>query len=120
MTFGEFARVKRLAAGFSLREFCEKAQIDPSNWSKVERDRLPAAYERDKLEMIAKLMGIEAGGADWLLFFDLASLSQKKIPDDVYSDKDVVEALPIFFRTVRGDKPTDEELNKIIEIMKRR
>jgi len=47
-------------------------------------------------------------------------IAQKKIPEDLYSDEEVLSALPVFFRTVRGDKPTREELDKLIELLKRR
>jgi transcriptional regulator with XRE-family HTH domain len=120
MNFGEFVRNKRLAVGLSLREFCELAQIDASNWSKIERNRLPLFDNREKLEMIAELTGLERNTDDWYMFFDLAAIAQKKIPEEMYSDKEVIAALPIFFRTVRGDKPTQEELDRLIDLMKRR
>jgi transcriptional regulator with XRE-family HTH domain len=120
MTFGSLVKTKRLEAGYSLRKFCEIAEIDSSNWSKVERDRLPVSYDREKLESIAKLIKLEDGSKEWFQFFDLASLSQKKIPEDIYSDDEVVKALPIFFRTLRGDKPDKKELDKMIELLKRR
>jgi transcriptional regulator with XRE-family HTH domain len=103
-TFGEFVREKRLAQNLSLREFCELLSFDPSNWSKVEREMLK----------------LGKGSADWHRLFDLASLSIKKIPEDVYSDEEVLEVLPVFFRTVRGDKPTPEELDKLIQLLKTR
>lgn len=120
MKFGEFVKNRRLNAGLGLRRFCELAEIDPSNWSKIERDRLPATYERKKLERIAKLIKLDKGSKEWLEFFDLAAISQKKIPDDIYSDKETVAALPVFFRTLRGEKPDKEELSKIYELLKRR
>jgi transcriptional regulator with XRE-family HTH domain len=120
MTFGEFVRIKRLDAELSLREFCSRAETDPSNWSKIERDVLPAPANREFLESIAKLLKLKKGDKDWLTFFDLASLSQQKIPDDVYEDEDVLSALPVFFRTVRGEKPSEEELDKLIALLKRR
>jgi transcriptional regulator with XRE-family HTH domain len=120
MTFGEFVRAKRLIVNLGLREFCELAEVDSSNWSKIERDRLPVTTEREKLEMIAQLIGLEKGTSDWHTFFDLASLSQQKVPQDIYSDEEVLEVLPIFFRTVRGDKPKPEELDKLIELIKHR
>jgi transcriptional regulator with XRE-family HTH domain len=120
MTFGEFVRQKRLAVGFSLRKFCELAEIDPSNWSKVERERYQPTADREKLEMIAELLGLQNGSTEWQEFFDLALIAQRKIPDDLYTDEQVISALPIFFRTVRGDKPNEEELNNLIELMKRR
>jgi len=33
---------------------------------------------------------------------------------------DTVSALPVFFRTMRGEKPTEEELSKLIQLIKRR
>ena len=120
MTFGEFVKEKRLMADLSLREFCRQAELDPSNWSKVERDVLSASGTRESLERIAKLLGLKKNSADWTTFFDLASISQQKIPDEIYEDKDVVAALPVFFRTVRGEKPSEEELDNLISLLKRR
>jgi transcriptional regulator with XRE-family HTH domain len=120
MTFGTFVREKRIAAELSLREFCKTAAIDPSNWSKVERDMMPVPGSRDFLASIAKLLKLKKGTPDWYSFFDLAAISQQKIPDDVYNDEEVVSALPVFFRTVRGEKPSEEELNRLIELLRRR
>jgi transcriptional regulator with XRE-family HTH domain len=120
MKFGEFVREKRLSVNLGLREFCELAEVDPSNWSKIERGRLNLFDDREKLEMIAGLVGLEHGASDWHKFFDLATIAQRKIPEEVYSDPEVLSALPVFFRTVRGEKPTQEELDKLIELLKRR
>ena len=120
MTFGQFVREKRLSVNLGLREFCKLAEVDPSNWSKVERDRLPLFDDRAKLEMIAQLAGIEAGASDWHNFFALASVAQKRFPADIYTDAEVLEVLPVFFRTIRGGKPTPEELEKLIHILKNR
>jgi len=119
MTFGDLVKSKRLDAGLSLREFCKIAELDPSNWSKVERGLLPAPSNRDVLEGIAKIVKLKKASADWSAFFDLAYISQQRIPDDVYQDEDVVSALPVFFRTVRGEKPSEEELDKLIALLKR-
>ena len=120
MTFGEFVRTKRIEAELSLREFCKQAETDPSNWSKVEREMSPAPANRDFLEQVAKLLKFKKGSADWSTFFDLAYISQQRIPDDVYKDDRIVAALPVFFRTVRGEKPTEEELDNLIALLKRR
>ncbi len=120
MTFGEFVRMKRLEAELGLREFCKRAGTDPSNWSKVERGILAAPDNRDFLENVAKLLKLKKGSPDWFKFFDLAAISQQKIPDDVFEDEDAVSALPVFFRTVRGEKPSEEELDKLTDLLKRR
>jgi len=119
-SFGDYIKSKRLEFDLSLRKFCELAGLDPSNWSKIERGKLPAPEDREKLDQIAKVLKIKKGSKDWQQLFDLASIAKKKIPDYVYKDKDVISALPVFFRTAHGDKPTEEELQKIIELLKGR
>jgi len=120
MTFGEFVRKSRLEVNLGLREFCELAGLDASNWSKIERGRLPLTDSRKKLETIAQLIGLEKGTSEWYQFFDLASIAQRKIPEDLYSDEEVIAALPVFFRTIRGEKPSGDDLDKIIELLRRR
>lgn len=120
MTFGEFVRNKRIAAEYSLREFCKKVGTDPSNWSKIERGLMPVPDNRDFLESVARLLQLKRGSADWYTFFDLAALSQQRIPEDVLAHEEVVSSLPVFFRTVRGEKPSEEELEKLIGLLKRR
>jgi transcriptional regulator with XRE-family HTH domain len=120
MTFGEYFRKLRLAANLSLREFCRRAEVDPSNWSKIERDRLPVNVERQKMEAIAKLVGLKKGSTEWLKLFDMAFISRQQIPSDVYEDEEVISALPIFFRTVRGDKPSRKELDQLFNLLRGR
>lgn len=120
MTFGEFVRNKRLEINLSLREFCRKANLDSSNWSKVERDKIPAFGPQDSLKKIAVLLQIKKDSSDWTTFFDLVSISQKKIPDDVFSDSKVVEILPVFFRTIRGEKLNSKEMSKLYSLLKKR
>jgi transcriptional regulator with XRE-family HTH domain len=120
MTFGEFVREKRIEAELSLREFCRQTELDPSNWSKVERGLLPALGTRETLEHIAKFLDLKKGSADWAMFFDLASISQQRIPDDLYHDENIISALPVFFRTIRGEKPSEEELDQLFALLKRK
>ena len=117
MTFGEFIRKKRLDDGLSLREFCKRLEIDPSNWSKIERGLLPPPDDREYLNEIAKTIKIEKQSTEWYKLFDLASIARKKIPDDVYANKDFISALPHFFKRARGENMTDEELNKIMNLI---
>lgn len=44
--------------------------------------------------------------------FDLAALSS--IPDGLV-EEEILEQLPVFFRTVRGEKPSEEELRNLIK-----
>lgn len=120
MTFGEFLKEKRLAINLSLRKFCEAAGLDASNWSKVERGKLSLTLETSKLEEIANLLNIKKGTSDWTKFFDLAAVAKREIPEYVYNDQEILEALPIFFRTASKERPTGAELDQLISLIKNR
>lgn len=44
---------------------------------------------------------------------DLAMIDS--IPMDLRPQENILEKLPLFFRTVRGEKPTEEELKRLIK-----
>ncbi len=115
--FGEFFKTKRVALGKTLRQFCLENELDPGNISKLERGLFPPP-QQEKLEEYAKLLGIKRGADDWGRFFDLAGAEAGKIPKDILSDKEVVEQLPILFRTLRGKKVSNEKLNKLVRKIK--
>jgi hypothetical protein len=50
---------------------------------------------------------------------DRAAVDAGIIPKDLLTDKETLNALPMFFRTVRSEKPTPEELDKLIEKIRR-
>lgn len=116
--FGAFFREKRLALGVSLREFCLRHGLDPGNLSKLERGRL-APPQHEKLDEYARLLGLTEGSDDWYQFFDLAAAEAGRIPADILNDQEVAEKLPILFRTLRGQRIPDEQLDELAEKLKR-
>ncbi len=119
MLFGEFIKERRNLTGLSLREFCKRLEEDASNWSKVERGILAPPQDEEKLKKIAKLLNIKMKSEDWKMLNDLASVDAGKIPAYIMSDKEVLKALPVFFRTIGNVKPTQEELEKLIETIRK-
>ena len=115
--FGEYFKEKRVALGKTLRQFCMDNELDPGNISKLERGLFPPP-QHEKLEEYAKFLGLKTGTDHWYRFFDLAAAEAGKIPQDILSDEEVVEKLPILFRTLRGKKVFDEKLNKIVRKIK--
>lgn len=113
--FGQFVKEERVEKGIGLREFCRRLGWDASNWSKVERGVLPPPKDERKLKEIATILGIEADSDKWETLKDASSIDSGIIPKDLLSDEEVLKALPMFFRTVRSEKPTPEELEKLIE-----
>lgn len=113
--FGQFVKKERLEKGIGLREFCRRLEVDASNWSKVERGVLQPPKDEAKLRKIATILDIHSDLEKWQTLKDEASIDAGTIPKDILSDEDVLRALPMFFRTIRSEKPTPEDLDKLIE-----
>ena len=113
--FGEFFKTKRQALGLTLREFCLKHKLDPGNLSRLERSLLPPPQDRKLLEEYAKYLEMRPGTADWYTFFDLAAAAKGRLPDDLMEDEAVVAKLPLVFRTLRGKRLTDKQLNELVK-----
>ena len=115
--FGKFLISLRAKRGLTLREFCRLANLDPSNWSKVERGLLPPPKNRKVVGDIASVLFIEKGSEDWDTLFDLAAIGH--IPSQLLTGPEVEDRLTVFFRAARGDKaPTAKQLKKMIEAFK--
>jgi transcriptional regulator with XRE-family HTH domain len=117
--FGEYVKNKRVEKELTLREFCRRLEEDASNWSKIERGVMGPPQDTGKLKKIAAILDIAEGTAEWDQFLDQARVGAGIIPDYIMSDKEVVDVLPVFFRTVGSVKPTKEELEEFIETLKR-
>jgi transcriptional regulator with XRE-family HTH domain len=115
--FGDFIKQIRTRRRLGLREFCLENGYDPSNWSKMEREVLPPPRDEETLRTWAKQLGLEHGSADWLKFFDYAAVDSGRIPDYVLKDEKLVAQLPVFFRTISGQKPSREDLEKLVELI---
>ena len=96
VTFGEFVRDLRIEKILTLREFCRLTNLDPSNWSKIERGLAPPPKSKHILQGIAETLNIEEGSEEYNTLFDLAVISH--IPTDLVSNQSVVNKLPVFFQ----------------------
>lgn len=115
LDFGAYIKQIRLQKRVTLREFCRITGIDPSNWSKIERGILLPPKSKKTLEEIAKVLKIEKESEEWYTLMDLAAIGY--IPKELLADQSIVEKLPVFFRTLRGQKPTREELENLINMV---
>jgi transcriptional regulator with XRE-family HTH domain len=117
--FGEYIKNKRMKKDLTLREFCRRLEEDASNWSKIERSVIGPPQDMGKLNRIAAVLEIAEGSEEWDRFLDMAKIGAGIIPDYIMSEKGIVNALPVFFRTIGSVKPTKEELEEFIETIKR-
>ncbi len=116
--FGEFFKKKRIEIGKTLRQFCIENDLDPGNISKLERGILPPPVSEEKLKHYARCLKIKKGSDEWYEFFDLAHASAGRIPEEILSDENSLAKLPLLFRTLRGQKLTKEQLNKLAKELK--
>ena len=117
--FGEFIKERRIAKSIGLREFCKRLEIDASNWSKIERGLLAPPQDGGRLRKIARVLEIKIGSSLWKEMKDKANIDAGIIPEDILSDEKVLTSLPMFFRTIRSEKPTPEDLDKLIDMIKK-
>lgn len=116
MKFGEYAKNRRIEAGLTLRSFCREAGFDASNWSKIERGVIPPPQEPDTLDRVAAVLGLE--GDDRVELGDLAALARGQLPADMNAEE-IQAKLPAFFRAIRGQEYTAEDVEKLIEGVKK-
>ena len=116
--FGEFFRRRRVELGLTLRRFCLEAGLDPGNVSKIERGLLPPPG-REKLEEYGRHLKLQPGSDAYLEFFDLAAAESGRLPGDLLENEELMDKLPVLFRTIRGQRVTPEKLDALIEFIRR-
>jgi transcriptional regulator with XRE-family HTH domain len=119
IVFGEFFKKLRLQKGMTLRSFCLENGFDPGNISKLERGLLAPPSAREKLEEYAHALGLKPGSGDWIEFFDRASACKGEIPLEIMDDAELVKKLPLIFRTIRGNKVSDKQLDELAELIRK-
>ncbi len=116
--FGSFFKELRQNRGKTLRRFCLDNGFDPGNISKMERGLLPPPGSEAKLKEYAKALKIRRGSEAWYQFFDLARTATGRIPPEVMRNRDVAARLPLLFRTLRGQKVSEQKLNELIRLIR--
>lgn len=114
-SFAAYFLALRKQNRITLRAFCEAAAADPGNISRMERRAIPPPQDREILNRYAAALGLKEGSDEWYMFYDLAAADRGIIPQDLLEDPELVKALPAFFRTLRGQKPTESEMLSVIE-----
>jgi transcriptional regulator with XRE-family HTH domain len=117
--FGTLLKKRRLEKGQTLREFCLEHGFDPSNYSRMERGLFPPPQSRELLEKYAAALGLKPGTDGWMELFDIAAAQRGEVPADLMSNAEVVDKLPVLFRTMRGKQVSPEMLDKLVEMIRR-
>jgi transcriptional regulator with XRE-family HTH domain len=115
--FGAYFRELRTRKRMGLREFCRAAEADPANVSRMESGLLPPPPE-ETLRRYASAVGVTYGSSDWYALVDLAAADRGIVPKDIMADAELAAKLPLFFRTLRGDRPSNDDLRNLADELK--
>lgn len=115
--FGTEVRQLRIEHGISIRQFCRTMEVDPSNWSKVERGILPPTMGEEFYERLANELGLPLNSEKITSLRDLAASESGRIPADLAQDPEVSSLMPLFFRTLRNERPTRQELIETLSLI---
>jgi transcriptional regulator with XRE-family HTH domain len=118
MEFGDYFKELRIRSKMTLRHFCEVNGFDPGNISKIERGILPPPHSEEKLNLYAAALGVKPGDDEYLTFFDLAKTYRMAANIPAISQTELLNMLPVLFRTVDNKDITPEKLERIIELIK--
>ncbi len=116
--FGGLVRSRRQVLRLTLRKFAERAGMDPGNVSRIERGRAQPPQDLSILGRMADALEWPPKSNGRQQLVDLAATENGKIPEYVMSDKEVMESLPVLFRTLHGKKMTPEQLDRLIKAIK--
>lgn len=112
MRFGDLVRGLRAKKGLKLREFCRERDIDPSNWSKIERGINPPPGDPKILNRWARFFDLS--GEELQSFLDAAAIARNEIPQDLVADDRLAARLPVFFQAARKGRLGKEETAKLL------
>ncbi len=116
--FGERLKQLRRDRGLALREFCRENGFDHGNMSRIERG-LARPPTGERLDKYLAALGVERETDEWYEMHDLAHTCAGEIPPEVMAEEEVVKRLPVIFRTMGRQKPSEKQLNQLIAIVRR-
>lgn len=103
-----------MKAGYGLRSFAVAIEMQPSNLSNVEHDRIPPPQDKNILTRIADTLGLKKGSTERHKLFDF-SVQHKdmKLPQDVVSFAKGNAGIPVLLRTIENEKLTKRKLKEL-------
>ena len=118
-TFGDFVKVRRTEKRIGLRAFSAALNVDPANFSKIERGKLPPPRDSVTLDRYRRALGIDENSPEHNEMVRLAALDRGEVPPKLLSDKELAGKLPVFFRTLEGDPVDEALLDELIATIRR-
>jgi len=85
MKFGDYIKEHRIHAEMTLRSFSKQIGMDPSNWSKIERNIISPPQDEQLMQRISELLKLDSKANQELL--DLADIARGQIPVDLLDNE---------------------------------
>lgn len=117
MKFHELFKQKRMEIG-TVREFARESGLDLAYVSRLENGVILPPKDGEKLARLADALGIVEGSEEWREFMDLAAIAKNELPEDLRDDERVAKVLPAFYRAMRDKELGEEDLQKLLELIK--
>jgi transcriptional regulator with XRE-family HTH domain len=117
--FGDLVRGRRAELRLSLRDFAMRADVDAGNLSKLERGRLNPPQDAAVLDRICVALEWDPQGNPAQELRDIAAVENGRIPEDLLNDEEVLSRMPLLLRTVHNRQLDHEEIEKLIDVIRR-
>lgn len=117
MKFHELFKNRRKAIG-SVRDFAKLSGLDVAYISRLENGAILPPKDKKKLAKLAAALGISDKSVEWQNFMDLAAIAKNELPEDLRNNERVAKILPAFYRTLRQHDLDEDELNKLLMLIR--
>ena len=108
--FGDEFIELRTSAGFSLRKFCKKMNLDPGNWSRVERGVSKPPLEKEFYNRIENIFNISSSKKEELISMAKAI---RIIPKEL-QETELMEHMPVMLRKIDGQPLKNDEIEGLV------
>lgn len=113
MNFSGYIKQRRIELGYTLRQFATDKGYDVAYLSRLENGILSAPSDKSKVEALARALDLKPQSIAWVELFDLAAASRHEIPEDLRDNPIIPRLLPAFYRTIRNNSLSDEEIEQL-------
>lgn len=114
--FGKRFKEVRRQKEWTLRGFCREHGFDHGNLSRIERG-LAKPPTGERLRKYLSALGIQEESDLWYELYDLANACAGEIPPEIMEEEELVEKLPVVFRSVGREKPKEEDIETLIDLV---
>lgn len=117
--FGGRLKMLRLEARIGLREFARLINMKPSNFSNIERGKVPPPAGKEILDAICDTLGLEKDSDERSNLFDLAAKDGKRIPADIAQSVKEFRGIPVLVRTIANKRLSEVKLRELTEYIQK-